>query len=141
MALEKTSCNKFLKESMLEKHKEENELYCFYPRCFYYKRWVSNGRTEAANGCSAGIFKGTNFGWTHCCNQHDDCWGDCRKTQSYCDRQFQNCMRSVCNSKYRKWYQYPIKLTCRKTADIWARAVKLNRCEYIQAQKRLCKCV
>lgn len=140
IAFEKTSSKNFLKESTLEKNREENKLYCFYPLCFYFKRWVSNGKTETPDGCSAGIAKGTNFGWTHCCNQHDSCWGDCGKTQSFCDNQFHNCMKSVCDSKYKKWYQYPAKITCRRTADIWATAVKWNVCRYIEGQKRLCKC-
>lgn len=134
------SSSHVLKESNVNKLRSKNKLFCFYPSCFNGNNWVSNGVNGGYNGCSAGIFKGTNFGWTSCCNQHDLCWNDCQKTQAYCDNQFKSCMDSVCNSKYSKWYQAVTKLACKATASVWKLAVEANRCGYIETQKRLCKC-
>lgn len=120
----------------------KNKLFCFYPSCKTSSNWISNGKKATYNGCSAGIFKGTgtNYGWTSCCNQHDLCWSSCSKTQASCDNSFKNCMYSKCNSKYRKWYQIAKKIKCKATAFVWYLAVKVNRCGYIETQKRMCKC-
>lgn len=113
---------------------------CQLPICPEGSKWVSNMEKVKPDGCSAGIFKVMNHGWTNCCNNHDICWGDCSKSQSFCDHEFKKCMLSVCKKKNKKLYRKLRKATCKLTAASWAKAVQLNKCRYVDVQKQFCKC-
>lgn len=120
-----------------------SDIYCMFPSCYdpetYETTWISNGKQEIPNGCSAGIFRDyTDFdGFHECCNKHDLCWDRCRLSQAFCDDIFRMCLITACDANYENFAQ---NLLCQQTAELMVVAVRAARCNYIEAQKRLCKC-
>ena len=120
-----------------------SDIYCMFPSCYdsetYETTWISNGLREIPNGCSAGIFRDyTDFdGFHECCNKHDMCWDRCRLSQVFCDDMFRMCLRTACDANYG---ELAPNLFCQQTAELMVLAVRAARCNYVEAQKRLCKC-
>ncbi|PAT43140.1 RHS repeat-associated core domain-containing protein [Vandammella animalimorsus] len=79
-----------------------------------------------SNGCGAAgsLFKPPDapfgFDFLHCCNSHDECYGDCDgPSKRECDLQFCSCMADVCSMQN----QLPKRMLCMDARDIYCVAV------------------
>ena len=59
-----------------------------------------------ANGCGPeGMKIDEEFGLYRCCNRHDICFQSCGVTWRYCEKDFQKCMRKVCETSTKEGCQ------------------------------------
>jgi len=84
--------------------------------------------------------------WFHdACDFHDNCYGNCTKTQEMCDSQFLNDMKSTCrwnlvwsNGSLLDHMEY---VTCMGMARLYYRGVDLfGKTAYEKTQREMCEC-
>jgi RHS repeat-associated protein len=76
------------------------------------------------------------YQFSHCCQQHDNCYGTCGSNKGQCDNDFEKCMVSSCEN-----VPNVNRVHCRRLARIYSGAVKrYGGSAYGKAQEKNCDC-
>nr|CAG4714750.1 unnamed protein product [Naegleria fowleri] len=101
------------------------------------------GYSPKPNGCGTqGEFNAISdeLGFTHCCNKHDTCYTDCRKSKEECDEEFYRCMNQHCDTNKKK--NSKTHKECKNTSSMFFMGVGLFGCDaYVLSQKEACICI
>ncbi|RWS23370.1 hypothetical protein B4U80_13934 [Leptotrombidium deliense] len=96
---------------------------------------VSTNVAQFSNGCGPRKISTLLHIFVHdslrkCCDKHDFCYGDCKKTKVKCDKEFYTCGQKVSKSWLKRIY-----------TEIMQEIVQLLGCyHYIKAQRARCIC-
>eukprot|EP00938_MAST-03A_sp_MAST-3A-sp1_P002533 g2533.t1 len=88
-----------------------------------------------ANGCGPeGMKIDEEFGLYRCCNRHDICFQSCGVTWRYCEKDFQKCMRKVCETS--------TKEGCQDQANVFSSMTSMFGSGFFDmSQDGVCECV
>ena len=92
-----------------------------------------------SNGCSKPSFlqiEGEED-FTSCCDLHDACYATCLMSKNECDKDFDKCMKKMCNSNFKSR-----KNSCEQAADMYTMGVNMFGVQgYHESQNEYCSCV
>lgn len=97
------------------------------------------------NGCGSPVF-GFKFdigipSMNRCCNQHDTCYDTCGQEKSYCDKQFQVCLESICSNFQKTLGLSKAIQACESAGNLLFDAVMHLGCKpYLDSQRTSCIC-
>ena len=106
--------------------------------CAPGERRAQSEKRLISNGCSKppglGIAGEENF--TYCCDRHDACYESCGASKEYCDREFSECMKALCQSNFAK------NSDCKSAAETYFMGVSFfGQGGFDDSQNQHCTCI